>query len=102
MSNQALINIMAVLFTITTVAVLLYPVFRILPSWLEGSVNRKIKFHSDAVAALATEMARTQHDSAHLARLTEQYEWNRSALAALAPNAVVAEPAPQRQANAAA
>lgn len=85
MSGFPVVNIMMLVFSITTAIVLLYPIVRLAPSWLERSVNRRIVFHRAAAEAIGAAMARSHNDPAHLARLTEQHAFHVGALAALAP-----------------
>ncbi len=87
MSGSLIINGMMTFFSVTTVAVLAFPLYRLAPSWLEGRVHRQIAWHRAALAALATEMPRAHNDPDQHARLAAQHEWHRRALAALAPDA---------------
>ena len=90
MSGSPMINGLAVFFTITTVAVFLYPIIKLTPSWLERRVNRQIGFHRGAIAALGSAMAGTDNDHAHRARLAAQHDYHRAALMALAPDDAIA------------
>jgi hypothetical protein len=74
-----------IFFSVTTVAVVAYPIVKLLPSWLERSVYRKIAFNRDAIAALDSAAVRTS-DPEHRQRLRAQARYHRAALAALAPN----------------
>ena len=85
MSGVPIINGLMVFFTLTTIAVIAYPIVKILPSWLEGAVHRKIAFHRDAIIALEVAIDRAGNDPAQHARLTTQLARNKAALTALAP-----------------
>ena len=97
MSASPIISGLMVFFTATTVAVIVYPIVKLLPSWLERSVYRKAGFHRDAIAALDLAISRNGDDPAHRARLAAQADFHRGALAALAPHdALLAAPHPAR------
>jgi hypothetical protein len=89
MSGSSIVNGLMIFFSATTVAVIAYPIIKLLPSWLERSVYRKIDHHRGAIAALGLAIDRAD-DAAHRARLVAQQDWNRAALAALAPHDVAA------------
>jgi hypothetical protein len=74
-----------IFFSATTVAVIAYPIVKLLPSWLERSVNRKVDFHRDAIAALDLAISRSGDDPAQRARLIAQADFHRGALAVHAP-----------------
>ena len=93
------ISMLSAFFSITTVIVLLYPIIRLAPSWLERRVYRQIAFHRAAVAALTTEIDRAHNDRPHHDRVQGQLDYHRAALAALAPSAPV--PAAPARRNAA-
>ncbi len=97
MSASPIITGLMVFFSATTVAVIAYPIIKLLPSWLERSVYRKVAFHRDAIAALDLAISRTTDDPAHRARLIAQADFHRGALAALAPHdGLIAAPQPVR------
>jgi hypothetical protein len=97
MSASPIINGLMVFFSATTVAVIAYPIVKLLPSWLERSIYRKVAFHRDAIAALDLAISRNGDDPAQRARLVTQADFHRSALAALAPHdALIAPPQPVR------
>jgi hypothetical protein len=81
-----MINGLMIFFTLTSVAVLLYPIIKLLPSWLERRLNRKIEIHRASVAALDTAMAAPGLDPGQVMRLAAQRDWHRAALQALAPD----------------
>ena len=85
MSGTLIINGLMIFFTVTTIAVIAYPLVKLLPSWLERSVYRKVAFHSDAFAAIEVALARPHNAPEYQARLTAQHDYHRKALAALAP-----------------
>lgn len=85
MSGSPIITGLMVFFSVTTVVVVMYPIIKLTPSWLERSLARKIGFHRDAVGALGTAMARAHNDQAQLVRLTAQRDFHRDALQALVP-----------------
>jgi hypothetical protein len=89
MTAATMINGLMIFFSVTTVAVFLYPIIKLTPSWLERRLNGKIKFHGDAIVALDAALATTS-DPAQGARLTAQRDFHRAALASLA----VPQPAP--------
>lgn len=99
MSGSPLIDGMMVFFSVTTLVVVLYPVIKLTPSWLQRSLDRKIAFHRDALGALGTAITGAHNDPAHLARLTAQRDYHHAALQTLAPDATTAAPA--RRADAA-
>jgi hypothetical protein len=89
MTAATMINGLMIFFSVTTVGVILYPIFKLTPSWLERRLDRKIAFHRDAIVALEAALTATT-DPAQTARLTEQRDFHRAALASLA----VPQPAP--------
>ena len=97
MSASPIISGLMIFFTLTTIAVIAYPLVKVLPSWLERSVYRKIAFHRDAIAALDLAASRNADNPEHRARLMANADSHRAALAALAPrDAMLAAAAPQR------
>jgi hypothetical protein len=81
-------------FSATTVAVIAYPIVKLLPSWLERSVYRKIASHRDAITALDLAISRMS-DAEQRARLQAQADFQRAALANLAPgDAMLTPPQP--------
>lgn len=88
MSGFPAITGLMVVFSITTVAVFLYPIVKLTPSWLERSLNKKIVFHRAAAEALGAAMAGAHNDPAQLTRLTAQHDYHRAALQALVPDDV--------------
>jgi hypothetical protein len=97
MSASPIISGLMLFFSATTVAVTAYPIIKLLPSWLERSVYRKIATHRDAIAALDLAISRTIGDVEHRARLQAQADFHRNALARLAPSdAMLAPPQPIR------
>ena len=90
MSGSPIITAMTIVFSITTVAVVLFPVIKLLPSRLERRVYRQIAFHRDATAQLAIAIARSHDDRAQHQRLTASYEYHRRALLNLSPGDVAA------------
>jgi hypothetical protein len=78
-----MINGLMIFFSVTTVAVILYPIIKLTPSWLERRLDRKISFHRDALVALESALAAT-NDQAQSARLATQLDFHRAALASLA------------------
>jgi hypothetical protein len=83
MTAATMINGLMIFFSVTTVAVILYPIVKLTPSWLERRLDRKIAFHRDALVALDAALAATT-DPVQTARLTEQRDFHRAALASLA------------------
>lgn len=102
MSGSLPINGLMVVFSITTVAVFLYPIIKLLPSWLERSLGKKIAFHRDAIVALGTAIERAHNAPEHLARLQAQRDYHRAALTALAPGDALVETPLRRDIDAAA
>ena len=95
MASPIITGLMTV-FSITTVAVIAFPLYRLAPSWLEGRKSRKVAFHRDAAASLALAMTRTHNDQEMFKRLYTQHEYHLASLKALAPGeAVPAAPAIQ-------
>lgn len=96
MSASPIISGLMLFFSATTVAVIAYPIVKLLPSWLERSVYRKAGLHRDAIAALDLAISRTG-DAEQRARLQAQADFHRAALANLAPgDAMLAPPAAVR------
>jgi hypothetical protein len=96
MTAATMINGLMIFFSVTTVAVILYPLVKLTPSWLERRLNTKIKFHGDAIVALEAAIA-ASNDPAQSARLTAQRDFHRAALASLAvpqPTPTVTGPLP--------
>jgi len=83
MAAATLINGLMIFFSLTTVAVIIYPLIKLTPSWLERRLDRKIGFHRDAIVALDAAIA-AGSDPVQTARLTEQRDFHRAALASLA------------------
>jgi hypothetical protein len=102
MSGSPVVNGLMVVLSITTIAVFLYPIVKLAPSWRERALHKKIIFHRQATAALDAAMARTQNDPAEFDRLAAQHARHRAALNALAPGEAVAMPEPAREIDAAA
>lgn len=86
MSGSSIIDGMAIVFTLTTIAVVLYPIIRLTPSWLEGSLGKRIAFHRAAADALETALTRSHNDPAQGDRLEAQLRYHRASLATLAPS----------------
>lgn len=101
MSDSPIITGLMFFFSVTTVAVIGYPIVKLLPSWLERSVYRKIAYNRDAIAAIDIAAARCT-DPDHRARLLAQARYHRAALANLAPNDPVLAPQAPERLNAAA
>lgn len=85
MSGEPIINGLMIFFTLTTIAVIAYPIIKLLPSWLERRVYRTAAFHRDAIAALVLAIDRAHDDPEHHKRLVAQQDYHRGALATLAP-----------------
>ncbi|WP_426166834.1 hypothetical protein [Sandarakinorhabdus sp. DWP1-3-1] len=97
---MASINGLTAFFAITTTIVFLYPIYRLTPSWLERSLNKKLVFHRAAYTALTAAAAQAHNDPVQAARLAAQRDYHRSALKALVPHEIV-EPEVERTADAA-
>jgi hypothetical protein len=96
MTAATMISGLMIFFSVTTVAVILYPILKLTPSWLHRRLAAKIKFHGDAIIALEAALAATT-DPAQSARLTAQRDFHRAALASLAvpqPTPTVTGPLP--------
>lgn len=91
MSASPLINGMMIVFSITTVAVFLYPIFKLTPSWLDRRLNRQIAFHRAAAVEIGTAMSRAHNDPEQFERLAAQHAYHRASLQALVPGEAVAE-----------
>ena len=85
------IPVLTVFFTVTTIAVFLYPIVRLTPSWLQRSLNKKLVFHRQAYAALTAAVTQAHNDPEHAARLAAQRDYHHSALQALVPNELKSE-----------
>lgn len=101
MPDSPIITGLMFFFSVTTVAVIAYPVVKLLPSWLERSVYRKIAYNRDAIEALDIAAARCA-DPEHRGRLLAQARYHRAALANLAPNDPVLAPQQPERIDAAA
>lgn len=91
MPDSPIITGLMFFFSVTTVAVIAYPIVKLLPSWLERSVYSKIAYNRDAIAALDIAAARCT-DPDHRGRLLAQARYHRAALVNLAPNDPVLAP----------
>jgi hypothetical protein len=89
MAGSLIITGLMGFFSVTTVAIIAYPIVRLTPSWLEGRLNRQIAFHRQAADALVHAMAQAPLDAAQQARLAAQLEFHRGALMDLVPGAPV-------------
>jgi|GEM_PF-6939151 hypothetical protein len=85
MPDSPIITGLMFFFSVTTLVVIAYPVVKLLPSWLERSVYRKVAFNRDAIEALDIAAARCT-DPDQRSRLVAQARYHRAALANLAPN----------------
>ena len=85
MSGAPIITGLMIFFSATTVAVIAYPLVKLLPSWLERSMQRKVAFHRDAIGALDAAIVQAADSPDQQARLRAQQDYNRAALAALVP-----------------
>jgi hypothetical protein len=96
MSGSHIPNGLAVLFSITTIIVFLYPIVKLTPSWLERSMAKKIILHRSAIIAL-NEAIDTTADPEQRARLVDQRDYHQAAINALVPGepAGMAAPAPR-------
>lgn len=82
---------LGIFFTVTTIAVLLFPIVKLTPSWLERSLGKKLVFHRQAYAALSAAVDQAHNDPEHAARLAAQRDYHRSALRALVPHELESE-----------
>jgi hypothetical protein len=82
--SSPIITGLTIFFSVTTVVVGLYPIVKLTPSWLERRLNRQIAFHHDALLALDAALALPGNDGTQASRLTEQRDFHRAALHALA------------------
>jgi len=82
--SVSIITGLTIFFSVTTVAVFFYPLFKLTPSWLERRLNRKIAFHRDALTALETALTLPGVDRVQAARLAAQRDFHRAALRSLA------------------
>lgn len=96
MSGSPIITGLMVVFSITTVAVFLYPIIKLTPSWLERSLGKKVAFHRDAAVALGVAIERAHNDPEHRGRLQVQRDYHLASLTALVPGDAAIE-TPLRQ-----
>ena len=89
MSGSHIPNGLMAVFSIMTVAVFLYPIVKLTPSWLERKMAKKIILHRDAIAVLAPTVE-TTIDVDHRARLQTQLDYHQAAITALVPGEVAA------------
>ena len=82
--NYSTITSMAIVFTIITFAVILFPIFKLAPSRLARRMNGRVAFHREAIAALTTAIESTD-DPEHRERLASQLAYQRAAFAQIAP-----------------
>ncbi len=87
MAGSLIITGLMGFFSVTTVAIIAYPIVRLTPSWLEGRLNRQIAFHRQAATALEQAVMQAAGDAAQQARLAAQLAFHRAALKDLAPDA---------------
>jgi hypothetical protein len=83
MPVSSITNGLTIFFSITTSVVLLYPLIKLVPSWLERRASKKAAFHRAALVAIELAMAHSGQDAAKGDRLTEQREFHRRALRSL-------------------
>jgi hypothetical protein len=102
MTTDSIPTVLTIVFSITTVAVFLFPIVRLTPFWLERSVGKKVVMHTRAIAALDAAIGDAGNTADHLARLIEQRDFHVAALAQLAPQAVPSNDPVPTQINAAA
>jgi hypothetical protein len=84
MSGSSIANGLMIFFSLTTVGVVLYPLIKLTPSWLERRLGRKIDMHRASLVALDAALTVPGQDAVHVARLTAQRDWHRAALRSLA------------------
>jgi hypothetical protein len=84
MSGSSIITGLMVFFSLTTVGVVLYPVIKLTPSWLERRLGRKIDMHRASLLSLDAALAVPGQDAVQVARLAAQRDWHRAALQSLA------------------
>jgi hypothetical protein len=94
MSGSPIITGLMIFFSVTTIAVIAWPLYKLAPSWIERNLYRKIAFHRDAAAVLAVAMERAHGDSGRFERLALQHDYHTGALLILVPHETVATPAP--------
>ncbi len=99
---SAIITGLQIFFSVTTVAVVGYPLVKLTPSWLERSLNKKIAFHRAAVDALGVALTRAHNDPDQQARLQAQQDYHTASLTALVPGEVRAATKPVTALDAAA
>ncbi len=85
MSGTLIINGLMIFFTLSTIAVIAYPIVKLLPSWLERRVYRTAAFHRDVIAALGLAIERATADPEHRSRLEAQRAFHSRALTTLVP-----------------
>ncbi|MFZ4687827.1 MAG: hypothetical protein ACOYLS_01185 [Polymorphobacter sp.] len=85
MTSSPYVNGLLLLFSLTTIAVFLYPIIKLTPSWLDRSMQKKIVLHRRAADALGLALAGAHNNPDHHARLTAQREYHLSALRTLVP-----------------
>ncbi len=101
MQGSAIITGMTIFFSVTTIAVFLYPIIKLTPSWIERSLNKKLAFHRAAHTALGAAVAQAHNNPEQAARLAAQRDYHRSALQALVPHEVFEPTMESRKSNAA-
>lgn len=84
MSGSHIPNGLAVMFSITTLIVFLYPIIKLAPSWLERSMGKKIILHRSAIIALGEAIESTA-DAGQRDRLLAQLDYHQAAIDALVP-----------------
>ena len=83
MPVSSITNGLTMFFSITTFVVLLCPLIKLAPSWLERRASKKAAFHRAAMEAIELALAHSGQDTAKGDRLTEQREFHRRALRSL-------------------
>ena len=82
--NHSTITYMAIVFTVITLAVIMFPIIKLAPSRLARRMNGRVAFHREAIAALTTAIEHTD-DPEHRERLASQLTYQRAAFAQIAP-----------------
>lgn len=91
MYDPAIPNFLTLFFAVTTVGVILYPLIKLTPSWLERSMGKKVVLHRNALIALDAAIAGTR-DEAQRDRLQAQRDYHQASIEALFPVERAPEP----------
>jgi hypothetical protein len=92
MTGSLLIDGMMAFFSLVLLGAILVPTYLVLPRRMERERARRVAFHTGAIFAIDTELARPQADVLQVARLEVQRQRNIAALMSLEPATQIPPP----------